>query len=101
MSPATQVEGEIIAKQVAQRAEAEAILAKYRAPIAKWQYLFWLVVGFVWGGSTAAWTTHGALFIGAVAGAAFFLAAVAFRECLDLRRRLDATLVLLRSRDAI
>ncbi|MCT7328728.1 hypothetical protein [Ralstonia mojiangensis] len=100
MSPATQVEGEIIAKQVAQRVEAEATLAEYRAPIARWQYFFWLVVGFVWGGSTGAWATHGALFIGAVAGAAFFLAAAAFRECIDLRRRLDATLVLLRSRDA-
>jgi hypothetical protein len=60
-------------------------------------YFLAIIFGAAWGAIIAMHTgQHAALIMGAVTGISFLLSVVAFQECLSLRRRLDAVLVVLR-----
>ena len=94
MNVSLELDGERLAKEVANRANALEVLRQRQNPFAAWQYVVLLVVGGLWGYFTSQARSVGAELVGAAAGAGIFLAAAGFRECLSLRRRLNAVLVL-------
>lgn len=87
-----------IGRQVARAAEArlDAIeaLAKRNPPFRFWHYWLTLLFGVGWGLVVA--QIEVPWLVSSVAGAGLFLAAAAFVQCVRLRRRLDAVVVLLR-----
>ena len=92
-----QLDGERIAKDVAIRSQALEVLNRQPKHASQWSYGFNIVFGSILGGYLAFYErSHGQLLLGAVSGAAFFLSITVFQECLRLRRRLDAAIVLLR-----
>lgn len=96
MNPEAQIVGERIAKDVAARSAALDLLA-LRPHVFSWwhvSFLVLLVIGNTWLSTHAGSTT--VFVIGGVAQLGFLLAINAHVECLKLRRRIDAALVLVR-----
>ena len=96
MNVATQITAERLAKGVVERANAIDALAKRTRPLSWWQYVVLVAFGSAWGWYVSSSTPHATLLIGIASGIGVALGAGAFRECINLRRRLDAALVLLR-----
>ena len=91
-----QLDGERIAKDVAARSQALEVLSRRPKFAAQWSYWLNTVFGSSLGGYLASYGgSHGQLLLGAVSGAAFFLSLTVFQDCIRLRRRLDAAIVLL------
>jgi len=101
MNPATQIEGELLARTEAGRAQAHEVLMSQKRTFFSWQYLLLSVVGAAvgWFVSTAPDSSKG--IIAAVAGAGFFLAAADYREAAISRRRIDALVVLAKANGAL
>ncbi len=96
MNIATDFDAESIARSVAAEARARDIVRSGRRALAGWHYPLLIAVGAALGWSLSAGAgpaTH--LLSCMVAGVGFFLGSAAFIECIALRRRLDAALVLL------
>lgn len=96
-----QIADERIAKDVALRTEALEVLAQ-RPSRLTWGH--GLALGFA--ASALGWSTFGESpwgprLLAVVTATALGLVVVALRECASLRRRLDAALILLRSRDQL
>ena len=100
MNVATQIVGERLAKEVEAQAIAVETLSQPQRSFTSWQYVGWLVLGGAWGFFISKSVHVGTELIGATAGAAFFLAAAAFKECITLRRKLEAVIVLWRQNQA-
>ena len=99
MNPEAQIIGERLAKDVAARAAALDVI-NARVHIFSWWHvcvLVALVAGNTWLGAHAGSTTM--FVVGAVAQLGFLLAVNAHVECIKLRKRLDAALVLLRENE--
>lgn len=99
MNPELEIDGKRLAKTVASRMKAYEIL---RAPSSKatWWHLGLAVVvgtGMSWFGAHAG--SNSVFAIGIAAEIGFLLAANAYFECVRLRKRLDAAIVLLLERD--
>ena len=100
MNVATQIDGERIAKDVIAEAEAQEVLGKRPRLFTQWNYWFAIIFSSAWGSFIATYTGHNAqLFLGVIAGIALLVGLAALQECLSLRRRLDAVLVLVRTRE--
>ena len=96
MNVATQFDGERIANDVLAQASALEVLRKRPRLFSIWNYWLSLLVGSVWGAIIVLYTgPHAQIILGAASGIALLLAAAAFKECLNLRRRLDAAIFLL------
>ena len=100
MNVATQIVGERLAKEVEAKARAVEVVSQREHSFTSWQSVGWLVLGGAWGFLISKSGYVGTELIGATTGAAFFLAAGAFKECIALRRRLEAVIVLLRQDQA-
>jgi hypothetical protein len=102
MNQATQIDGERLAKVVAERAEALEQLRRLERSHFPW-YLNALMAGMgaLCGWNTAMWMPNGHEIIAAVAGAALMFSAVVFREANIARRRIDALLILLKANGTI
>ncbi len=101
MNQAAQIDGELIAKAEAQRAQAIDALANPKRTVFSWQYLLLAVAGAAWGWFTAASSDNGHLIVAAAAGAGFFVAVAAYREAAIARRRIDALLALFKANGAL
>lgn len=98
MNMATQLDGERIVKQVADEVQAREVLAQRYRPVTTWQYAMALVAGVLWGVLVASQLgSNGSILIGAAAGVGMFVGAASYRQCIQMRRRLDAALVLLQA----
>ena len=102
MNQASQIDGELLAKAVADRAEALEQLRRLERSHFPW-YLnaFMAGTGALCGWNTAMWVPNGHAIIAAAAGAALMFSAVVFREATIARRRVDALLMLLKANGAI
>ena len=99
MNPEAQIIGERLAKNVAAHVAALDVI-NARVQIFSWWHLCALtalVAGNIWLGAHAGSTTM--FVVGAVAQLGFVLAVNAHVECIKLRKRLDAALVLLRENE--
>ena len=94
---ATQLEGEKIARDVKELVRVRALLAERPRRFGPMAALAALALGLGWAWMATQTSATGLLAI--VAGVGFFSAIAAFRECMSLRRRLDAALVLLNAHD--
>jgi len=101
MNASTQIDGEKIAKAVVARSQALDTLLNERRVVFSWQYLGLILLGGVWGWLVSKVGADGNMLVAVAAGAGFSLAAAAFRECIKLRRRQDAMVVILRGQDAL
>lgn len=99
MNTSTQLDGEKIAKAVAARSQALDTLLNEKRATFSWQYLGLALLGAVWGWAVSKAGADGNVLIAGAAGAGFCIAAGAFRECIKLRRRLDAVLVILKCQE--
>ncbi|MCV2369839.1 hypothetical protein [Roseateles oligotrophus] len=96
MNIATQVEGERIAKDVADHASALEVVLKRPKFFSMWNYWLSLLFGAAWGVFMVSYAgPYTQLILGAASGIALVLAIAVFKECLSLRRRLDAVITLL------
>ena len=92
-----QLDGERIAKDLAARSQAFEVLNRRPGLFNQWHYWLLLVLGSVVGGAlTYSGGSRAQLVLAPVAAIALFLGGATFQECLRLRRRLDAAIVLLR-----
>ena len=98
MNAATQLEGSRIAKDVASQSAALHRLGEPQRPLNQWIYALFIGLGAAWGWLASSNTgAHAQLLVGITSGVAFFLAICAFQECIRLRRRLEAILVLFKA----
>ena len=101
MNAVTEISGKLLAKKVVAKAKAVEALSQREHSLTTWQLVSWCVVGGVQGFFVAKnVNVVGTEVIGATAGAALFLAAAAFKECINLRRKLAAVIVLLQQDQA-
>lgn len=100
MSIAHQLEGERIAKEVTAKHEALELICAHSKKFSLWHYGAAIVTGGGIGAANAFAGEHAQLLVGILAGIGFCVGGAAFQECLCLRRRLDAAIVLL-LKDAI
>jgi hypothetical protein len=91
----TDATGQRIAKEVARRAWATEVLSE-RIHVFSWIDGLGLIAAVGIGGSFGAFFDSSRWLVDAAAGIGFFIGATAYVECLRLRRRLEAALVLLR-----
>lgn len=96
MNASTQMDGETIAKAVVARSKALDTLFNEKQGVFSWQYVGLTVLGGAWGWVVFLAGQKATLLVSIAAGSGFFLAAAAFLECVRLKRRLDAVLVLVR-----
>jgi 4-amino-4-deoxy-L-arabinose transferase-like glycosyltransferase len=97
MNAATKLDGERIAKDVLAQAATLAVLAKRRRLLSNWNCWIPVTIGIAWGDFIATYSgPYTQWILGAASGIAVSLAVTAFDECISLRRRLDAVIVLLR-----
>ncbi len=101
MNASTQLDGEKIAKAVAARSQALDTLLNEKRAAFSWQYLGLALLGAVWGWAVSQAGADGHVLVAGAAGAGFFIAAAALRECIKLRRRLDAMLVILKGQEVL
>lgn len=102
MTQATQVDGELLAKAVAERAKALDTLENSKASASYWHYLLLVTMGVAWGWVTSNYgTTFNDTLVAIVAGAGFLLAANGYREAITARRRIDALVVLTKANSAL
>ncbi|MBS1144951.1 MAG: hypothetical protein H6R14_2357 [Proteobacteria bacterium] len=95
MNIVNQLEGNRIAKEVTAQAEALALIRARPTNFSQWHYVLAIVAGGCIGALNAYAGEYAQLFMGMSAGIGFFVGVVAFQECLKLRRRFDAAIVLL------
>lgn len=99
----TQIEGERIAKAVAEKHSAREVLLNEKRFEFSWTYFGLILMGGLWGWSVSTYI-QGSLVtnvIGTAAGVAFMLAVATFNECLRLRRRQVAIIALLKNQNLI
>jgi len=96
MNAEVHMTGERLAKLVAARAAALEVINSASSPPLWWHYCFLIILGIGQGWLVSHSGQNGNYVLGSVAGAGFFLAIAAFIECIRLRKRLDATISLLR-----
>lgn len=92
----TEATGQRIAKEVARRAWAAEVLSE-RIHVFSWTDGLGLIAAVGIGGSFGAFFDSSRWLVDAAAGIGFFIGVTAHVECLRLRRRLEAALVLLRA----
>jgi hypothetical protein len=99
VNPELQIAGERLAKSVVLRTEALEALRAPRPKLALWHMFLTAVIGagIAWLGAHAG--ANSVFAIGIAAEVGFLLAVTAYVECIRLRRRLDAAVVLLLERD--
>lgn len=95
MNIANQLEGSRIAKEVTAQHEALELIRARPTNFSQWHYGLAIVAGGCIGALNAYAGEHAQLLVGILAGIGFFVGVVAFQECLSLRRRFDAAIVLL------
>ena len=100
MNIGTQIDGERIAKDVIAQTLALEAISKRPRNFSPWNYGLSLLFGSAWGVFIASYTgPHAQLILGSASGIAVILSITTFWECLRLRRRLDAAIVLLLKRE--
>ena len=99
MNPEMQITGERLAKSVATRADVLDVLDAKQPRLSFLNACAAVLVGggITWLGGQVGSST--AFIIGVPAGAGFLLAANSYFECIRLRKRLDAAVILLREHD--
>ena len=95
MSVETQIIGEHLAKSVAARAAALDVINARTPALSWWHLVLLLIVGAAIGWLGAHAGSNSVFIIGVAAEVGFLIAVTAFAECIRLRRRLDAALLLL------
>jgi hypothetical protein len=97
MNIANQLEGNRIAREVATQQQALELISARPRPtnLSQWHYGLAIVAGGCLGAVNVYAGEHAQLLVGILAGIGFFLGIAAFQECLSLRRRLNAAIVLL------
>jgi len=93
MNISKELEGERIAKDVADRAAALDILERNR-PTRWWEYMLTFVLAGGWSWLTVLASSRWLL--GLASGVGLFVSVAAFSECVHLRRRVDALQALIR-----
>ena len=83
------------------RRKALRDLQSSKSPALSFTYLGLVLLGGFWGWFISTKITESLPLLGMAAGAAFFLAAAAFRECVIIRRRLEAAVALLLQSNAL
>lgn len=102
MNEATQIDGELLARAVADRAQALQTLQRLERSQFSWYHnALMAVAGALCGWSLAMSVPNGNGIIAAAAGAAFMFSAAVFREATIARRRVDALLLLLKANGTI
>jgi len=101
MNASTQIDGEKIAKAVVARSQALDTLLNVKSAAFFWHYLGLALMGGASGWLISKAGAEGNFAIAVAAGMGSFLASAAFIECIKLRRRLDAILVILKGQDAL
>lgn len=95
MDVLNQLEGNRIAKEVTAQQEVFELISARPKKFSQWDYVLATGVGGCIGAINSYAGDYAQLFAGILAGIGFSLGVVAFQECLSLRRRLDAAIVLL------
>ncbi|MDP3539019.1 MAG: hypothetical protein Q8S26_10015 [Azonexus sp.] len=95
MNIANQLEGNRIAKEVTAQHQALELISARSPNFSQWHYGLTIVVGCCLGVLNTYAGEHAQLLAGILAGTGFSLGVVAFQQCIILRRRLDAAIVLL------
>jgi|GEM_PF-2264662 len=101
MNASTQIDGEKIAKAVVARSQALHTLLNEKRTVFSWQYLGLILLGGFWGWLVLKTGAYSSVFVAVAAGVGFVLACAAFIECVKLRRRLEALIVLVSGQDAL
>ncbi len=101
MNPDLRIAGDQLAKSVARRSEALETLNTESRKWNVWHLCLTIAVGvgISWFGGHAG--ANGVFVVYAATGAGFLLAANAYFECIRLRKRLDAAIVLLLESDRL
>jgi hypothetical protein len=98
MNTGTQIDGMRIAKDIASQSAALELLNERQRPLNQWFYALCIAfgAGLGWLVSSSPQGAHAQMTVAVTSGVAFFLAICAFQECIRLRRRVEAMLVLVK-----
>ncbi|NOS97402.1 MAG: hypothetical protein HOP25_02895 [Methylotenera sp.] len=94
MNVTSPIDSERIFNDVIAQTSALKVIKNCPKRFSNWDYGLWTLIGFAWGWFVSS-SEEAPLILSVASGIAFFLSVAVFRECLRLRRRLDAAIVLL------